>query len=403
MMRSVTPVTRPTGGDDGIRPMRTLALVASMHAANHAVGFLLPLVYIAVRGEFGLGAETIAFLAAAGTLSSGLVQLAFGWLTRVAPRRALLGIGGVVMGAAMALQAVAASFAIFAVANVVTRLGGSPQHPVGNGLLAEQFPPHRRGFAISAHIAGGNVGTVTVPIIGAGIIALAGWRTAVVAFGVVCVVVALLLLAFIRESGADRAAARASGSIRDGFRVLGADRNLRWLLVSSILGGGGRGLGIVNLFVLLYLTSVAGVDQQTAAIMYALLILFSVPMPLVAGWVSDRIGRRPPIVVVYLGGAVGFVALVAAGQNVAAIWIAILIIGAFTFAESPQLQALLADMMPQAQRDLSYAVFFTTTFVATSLWTILYGAIIGAVAIFCDAQLLPQHVRYSVFPQRAIV
>jgi MFS family permease len=101
-------------------------------------------------------------------------------------------------------------------------------------------------------------------------------------------------------------------------------------------------------------------------------------MPLVAGWVSDRIGRRIPIVVVYLGGAVGFVALVLAGENVAAIWVAILVIGAFTFAESPQLQALLADTTPSALRDVSYAVFFTTTFVATSLWTILYGAIIGA-------------------------
>ena len=50
----------------------------------------------------------------------------------------------------------------FAIPNVVSRIGGSPQHPVGNGLLAEQFPAERRGFAISAHIAGGNVGTVIV-------------------------------------------------------------------------------------------------------------------------------------------------------------------------------------------------------------------------------------------------
>ena len=28
---------------------------------------------------------------------------------------------------------------------------------MGNGQLAEQFAVHRRGFAISAHIAGGNV------------------------------------------------------------------------------------------------------------------------------------------------------------------------------------------------------------------------------------------------------
>ena len=41
--------------------------------------------------------------------------------------------------------------------------------------------------------------------------------------------------------------------------------------------------------------------------MYGALIVFSVPMPLVAGWLSDRIGRKPLIIGVYLGGAVGFV------------------------------------------------------------------------------------------------
>ena len=43
--------------------------------------------------------------------------------------------------------------------------------------------------------------------------------------------------------------------------------------------------------------------------MYGALIVFSVPMPLVAGWLSDRIGRKPVIIGVYIGGAIGFVAV----------------------------------------------------------------------------------------------
>ena len=67
----------------------------------------------------------------------------------------------------MAAQALAAAFLPVRRANLISRVAGSPQHPVGNGLLAEQFPAERRGFAISAHIAGGNVGTVAVPLLGA--------------------------------------------------------------------------------------------------------------------------------------------------------------------------------------------------------------------------------------------
>jgi MFS family permease len=50
--------------------------------------------------------------------------------------------------------------------------------------------------------------------------------------------------------------------------------------------------------------------------------------------------------------------------------------GLFTFAESPQLQALLADISPSATRDASYALYFTLAFGVGSLWTALYGVVI---------------------------
>ena len=147
-----------------IRPMRTLWLLSIAHAVNHAQAFVLPLIYIQVTKDYAVGVETIAFLAAFGSFASGAVQLSYASLTRRFSRRNLLGAGGLLMGGGFVAQAFATTFASFSVANVLSRIGGSPQHPVGNGLLAEQFPPERRGFAISAHIAGGNVGTVIVAL-----------------------------------------------------------------------------------------------------------------------------------------------------------------------------------------------------------------------------------------------
>ena len=204
-----------------------------------------------------------------------MVQLSYAGLTRVVSRRRLLGVGGILFGGGFALQAFATSFLTFAVPNVVSRIGGSPQHPVGNGLLAEQFPPERRGFAISAHIAGGNVGTVVVAVVGVPLIALVGWRGASIVFGVPAIVVAIAILVLVRERGTDRprpgraapSAPRSGGSWRD--------PDLRWLFLTSMLGGGGRGIGVVNLFVLLYLTLVIGLDPATAGLMYGALIVFS--------------------------------------------------------------------------------------------------------------------------------
>src|SRR3712207_7489460 len=50
---------------------------------------------------------------------------------------------------------------------------------------------------------------------------------------------------------------------------------------SSVLGGGGRGLGVVNIFVPLYLARVIGLDAATVGLMYTVLLLGSVPGPLV--------------------------------------------------------------------------------------------------------------------------
>ena len=368
---ATTPLVR-------IDPNRSLALLSVAHAVNHAFAVLLPPIFIAIIDEFGVGVEAVAFLAAAGAFLSGLVQLSYAEVTRRVSRRRLLGFGGLLFGGGFAAQALASGFGMFAVANIAARIGGSPQHPVGNGLLAEQFPAERRGFAISAHIAGGNVGTVVIAVIGAPLLAWIGWRGTSVVFGVAAIVVALLILGLVREHGTDRAAAMAGGSSRDALRRVIGDRDLRWLFLTSVLGGGGRGLGVVNLFALIYLTRVIGLDDSTSYLMYGALIVFSVPMPLLAGWLSDRFGRKPLIIGAYLGGAVGFAVFLLAGDSLVGLWAGIAIMGLFSFAESPQLQALLADIAPPSSRDASYALYFTMAFGVGSMWTALYGVVIDA-------------------------
>jgi MFS family permease len=362
-----------------IHPQRTLWLLSIAHAVNHAQAVILPVIFLKIVDEFGVGVQTITFVAAAGAISSGLIQATFAFLTRRVSRRAIMGIGGLLFGLGFAAQGAATSFGAFAVTNVVSRIGGSPQHPIGNGLLAEQYPPERRGFAISAHISGGNVGTVIVALFGPLLMATFGWRGVSVIFGIPAALIALAILRWVRESGADRAAAIAEGSVRAAMGVIGRDPTIRRVYLASVLGGGGRGLGVANLFALIYLTHVLGLPESTTDVMYGGLIVLSVPMPLVAGWLSDRLGRRPVIVGAYVGGAIGFLVFIAVGSSLVGLWIGLAIMGLFSFAESPQLQALLADVAAAPIRDVSFALYFTLAFGVGALWVALYGAIIGAV------------------------
>ena len=360
-----------------IRPRLTLGLLSVQHAIIHGQSALYPLVYLAVIDEFGVTAATVVILSTIGGIASGLLQYAFGVVTRYVGRPTLLGGGGLLTGAGMAAQAVASGFGGFAIANVVSRVGGAPQHPVGNALLAEQFPPNRIGTAIAAHVAGGNVGTVVVGATAALAIAAFGWQASVAILGVAAIVVAIAILAFVRERSTT-AAARADGPVRAIYGRVLADRDLRWLFTAAVLGGGSRGLGVLNIFVPLYLDQVVGLDAPTIGAMYAVLLVASVPGPLVAGWLSDRIGRRPVIVGVYLAGAGSIAAFVLAGDDVLRLWIGIVLLSAFSFVESPQLQALLADISPPAIRDAAYSTYFALAFGVGSMWGLVYGGIIAA-------------------------
>jgi MFS family permease len=371
-------VTQPplAAEPDPIHPHRTLWLLSIAHAFNHAQAVLLPLIYLQVINEFKVDIGDIAFVAAASSVASGLVQATYAFVTRRISRRPILTAGQLLFGLGFATLSAVPSFAAFAATTIVSRIGGSPQHPVGNGLLSEQFPPERRGFAISAHISGGNVGSVVAAIAGPWFLLALGWRGTAVLFGIPTALIGLAMFRWVRETGADRLAAIREGSVLEAVRAIGRDSRIKRTYLSSVLGGGGRGLGVANLFALLYVTHVLRLPEATTNLMYGALIVLSVPMPLIAGWLSDRYGRRPTILGAYIGGAVGFVAFIAAGSSLVGLWIGLAIMGLFSFAESPQLQALLADAVPTGIRDVAFALYFTLAFGVGSLWTAVYGAII---------------------------
>jgi MFS family permease len=374
----VAVLTAPAGGQTmSVRPMRTLGLLSVAHAFNHAQAALLPFVFLVIIDQFGVSVADLAFLIAVTTLVAGSAQLTYSWLTRRFSRAAILGWGNVVFGAFTALAALTSSIVPFAAALIASKVGGSPQHPVGNALLAEQFPPHRRGFAISSHIAGGNIGTVGVPLVAAWLIAGVGWGPTMVLFGIPAALVGLAIVRFVRESGADRAAALAQGDLRSAFGTVLRDRDLLLVFLSSMLGGGARGLGMLNLFVPLYLALVIGLPTGTVALMLTVLLLGSVPGPILAGWLSDRVGRKPLIVAVYIGGAASLALFVLAGSDEPLIWLAIVLMSIFSFVESPQLQSLLADISRPGIRDASFALYFTLAFGIGAVWTALYGTIIA--------------------------
>jgi MFS family permease len=259
-----------------------------------------------------------------------------------------------------------------------SRIGSSPQHPVGNALLSDAFPQQRRGFAISAHISGGNVGTIAVPFVGAALLPVLGWQATLAVFGVPALLVGILIAVSVREDAhAYRANARRSGSMRAQLATVLGRRDMRLILGAALVAAGGRGLDLVAPFMLLYLRGPLGIDKGTTDWLYALLLVGAVVGPLVAGWISDRFGRKPTLVSYYLLSALGIILFLAAGANLWLLAPLLLPFGTAVFSESPVLQAYLADRAHGPIRDVAFSVYFTLAFGIGAFWAFVIGNVVA--------------------------
>ena len=356
----------------------TLALLSIAHAAIHATSALMPLVYPIVIVEFALDAGDIGTFIAITTAVGGMMQLAYGFLTRYLARPAILAGGQLLFGASLLVAGFSQSVTQLLASISVSRIGSSPQHPVGNALISDLYPAERRGFAISAHISGGNVGTILVPFVGGALLLALGWQATIALFGIPPLIIGLLLAIFVREDhAAYRQRARASGSVRTHLRAVLGRGDLRLILAASLVAAGGRGLDIVAPFMVLYLAGPLGFDDATVGLLYALLLVGAVVGPIMAGILSDRFGRRRILVAYYLLSAAGIVAFVLAGANLLLLVPLLLPFGTAVFSESPVLQAYLADRATGPMRDVAFAVYFTFAFGIGAFWAFVIGQVAG--------------------------
>jgi MFS transporter, FSR family, fosmidomycin resistance protein len=361
------------------RPLLALGLIALAHAAIHAQSALMPLIYPLIIREYALDASAIGVFIAVSSFVGGSMQLAYGFLTRWIARPLLLGGGQLLFGAGLLLSSLANGVPQLLGAISAARVGASPQHPVGNAVLSDAFPAERRGFAISAHISGGNVGTILVPFIAGGLLAVFGWQGTLALFGVPSIVIGLIIALAIREDGARyRRQARATGSVGAQFGQVMRRRDIQLILGASLIAAGGRGLDIVAPFMVLYLTGPLGFGDDETRLLYGLLLVGAVVGPLLAGWLSDHFGRRRTLVTYYALSAAGILAFLAAGANLVLLIPLLLPFGTAVFSESPVLQAYLADRAAGPMRDVAFSVYFTFAFGIGAFWAFVIGFVADA-------------------------
>lgn len=353
-----------------------LSLVATAHAMGHAYGALLPLLYPAMMADLRFGYSQLGILVGVSRVIGQAFQLAMGYLGRFVPRKILLGFGMVGQGTFLGLSGLAQGFWPLFGWQSLKELAGSPQHPNGNALILDYFGRTHRGRALSIHFAVGNAGTILVPLVGVLLLTTLGWRTTLFCFALPGIALGLLMLWGIQEG---REATPATERFTLGRETLALLRNRNFrLIIGSQASGAGRGLGIVITFVPLYLSQELGLTVVNTGFLFTLMLIGSVVGPMLAGFISDRLGARKSVLIIsYLASTLVTLLLVHLGG--AGTWllsVVLFILGCVVFAESPMLQSLATDSTEAFSQDIVFGVYYTLGFGAGALWAIIIGALV---------------------------
>ena len=375
------PGVAPAAAQPGDR--RALVVMTVAHGIQHFYVAGLAVTYPFVVADLHVSYAVLGVVLTVAGVTGGLLQGAAGLLRGL---RARVVLGGQNLGLALSslLGAVAPGFGLFAGARVLGALVSWPQHPVGSAYLSDRFPK-RRATALSWHTAGGSIGTVTVPLFATAVIAVAGWRWALVALGGALAIGAVLVSAAL-PSEKVRAGASEAGQQHVPFRQLLGRPGIAVILLASTVAAGGRGLGTLSTYLPADLRSGLRLPTITVGTVFTVVMAASVVGPVLAGRLADRFGRRRVLVLTYFSAAGALAAFGFAGPRLDLLIPLGILVGMLAYAESPLLQAVFSDLIGPATPRSAFGVFFAIAYGVGSLWTALLGWIIttaGFPAAFC--------------------
>jgi sugar phosphate permease len=265
-----------------------------------------------MTGELMLAFDTSA--AALGSLAAmyfyvyAAMQLPSGVLADRLGARITVGAGSLVAAAGSLLFGLADNYTLAATGRLLTGLGVSVAFV---GLLksnTEWFPAERFAFISGAVMLIGNLGSLLAAGPLAAVVSVLPWRNVFFAASVVSLALGLLIFAFVRNRPQDAGLPplhthHAPGIdqqhwLRDLLAVL---RNRdAWPGFWALFGVGGCFMAFAGLWGVPLLRDVFGLTRNAAALYITVALAVGALGSFAAGWISDSIGRRKPVIIASL-------------------------------------------------------------------------------------------------------
>jgi MFS transporter, FSR family, fosmidomycin resistance protein len=250
-------------------------------------------------------------------------------------------------------------------------LGGSTQHPIGSSLVSTAFPGLRSRTALGTYNFTGDVGKVLLPALFALIAASLGWQQALIVVAALAVLGAGVILASLKP-----VPMHAKGS--ESKAMAGQDRPWAyWLLFSIHIADDLVRTGFM--IFLPFLLRDKGADLPTIGLGLSLLFAGGAAGKLVMGWVGDRLGVVPSVILTEVATTILILVLLPLSLPLALVLLPI--VGLMLNGTSSVLYGTIPEFVSPQRRTHAFAIFYTGGSVAGATGPLLAGLLGDAVGL----------------------
>jgi MFS family permease len=274
---------------------QAISLVSSAHFVNHFQFMVLPPLFPLLKARLGIDFIELGLALTVASIVAVASQLPIGYLVDRLGSRRMLVFGLIVAGLAYLGFGLAPSYPALLLAMVFIGLANSVFHPADYALLSRKIAPVRLGRAFSIHTFAGFLGSAVAPVTMIALAAGIGLNLALMAAGILALVVAVpLVLARGVEPQLMRSVAAAEPAA-------GQRNGLFSILTPTILGLTGffalmslSGSGISN-FSVVALTSAFGTSLSVANLALTAYLGAQALGVLAGGFVADLTKRHADV------------------------------------------------------------------------------------------------------------
>lgn len=333
-----------------------------------------------IRDEFALDYTQAGWLVSAYMVPYGISQLPAGWLAdRIGPRIIItVGVSGVAL--AGLLVGLSPTYTVMLIFLMLLGVLGGGYHPGSIPVISTSVEPKYRGRALGLHQIGGTASHFMAPLIVVAIVAALGWRGSFIGTAIPIIVFGIVFYVLLGRRGYIK---KVEPEIAEGYaEIPSAPGRLRHLVAFLVLSIVGQILIVAIIsFIPLFLVDHFSISEKAAAGMLALVYSAGFWAGPLGGYLSDRVGTVPVLLVATLiaGPAIYLLNLVPYGL---AIGVVLLLIGMSLDSRMPVSEAYITSQTSERNRSMILGIYYFGSRGGPGVITPLIGYLIDQLGFY---------------------